>query len=341
MRAFFPGNPPVRNRARSAVAAARRQGGAIGCWASRAPRDLQQRAAAAGVPVFTIEDGFIRSRGLGAALTLPASIVVDQCGIHYDPSRPSDLENLLQGHDFSESMLDRAVRLIATLRAHAVTKYNLGGTTVMLPEGRRIVLVTGQVEDDRSMLLGGAETRSMIELLRAARALERDSFIIYKPHPDIVSGLRSGDAHGEAFLELADMIVTDVDLAWLLDRVDAVHVCTSLTGLEALLRNREVIVHGQPFYAGWGLTHDLRPIARRTRRLTLAELVAGALVAYPRYVDPITARRCDVEQVVARIAAGEAPRRALFADFAARVAALYARQFLTPRGPARLEESER
>ena len=60
---------------------------------------------------------------------------------------------------------------------------------------------------------------------------------------------------------------------------------TSLVGFEALLRGLPVVTYGQPFYAGWGLTRDHAPLARRTRRLSLDELVAGALLRYPRYVN--------------------------------------------------------
>ena len=60
---------------------------------------------------------------------------------------------------------------------------------------------------------------------------------------------------------------------------------TSLVGFEALLRGLPVVVYGNPFYAGWGLTQDRIPMCRRTRRLTLDELVAATLLLYPRYYD--------------------------------------------------------
>jgi capsular polysaccharide export protein len=58
---------------------------------------------------------------------------------------------------------------------------------------------------------------------------------------------------------------------------------TSLVGFEALLRGIAVVTHGRPFYAGWGLTDDQCPCSRRSRKLTLVQLVAGALLRYPRY----------------------------------------------------------
>jgi capsular polysaccharide export protein len=83
---------------------------------------------------------------------------------------------------------------------------------------------------------------------------------------------------------LCEEVVTDVSMAALLDVVDEVHVLTSLSGFEALLRGKPVTCHGQPFYSGWGLTRDRIPTARRHRQLRLDELVAGALIEYPLYL---------------------------------------------------------
>ena len=89
--------------------------------------------------------------------------------------------------------------------------------------------------------------------------------------------------------------------------MDGVHVITSLAGFEALLRGKAVSTHGVPFYAGWGLTKDLSEVpARRTRRLSLDELVAGTLLLYPRYTDPVTRLPCSAELLVERMAQGEA-----------------------------------
>ena len=60
---------------------------------------------------------------------------------------------------------------------------------------------------------------------------------------------------------------------------------TSLAGFEALLRNVRVVCHGLPFYAGWGLTTDRVDCRRRTKNLTLDELVFGVLITYPRYIN--------------------------------------------------------
>jgi capsular polysaccharide export protein len=77
-----------------------------------------------------------------------------------------------------------------------------------------------------------------------------------------------------------------------------------------LLRRREVTCHGTPFYAGWGLTRDLGPVPdRRGRRLLLDELVAGVLILYPRYLDPVTRLPCPPEVLIGRMASAEATNR--------------------------------
>lgn len=292
-----------RNASRAVRQTARAKG-AIAVWPSRVPANLFANADAAGVPVYQIEDGFIRSVGLGSGLHPPQSIVVDPIGIYYDPNRPSALEQLLETESFSASLLDRAAALVDVIVATGISKYAAGRDTIIdVPTGRRRVLVTGQVEDDRSVLLGGGNVTGNLDLLRRARAAEPNAFILFKPHPDVEAGHRKGAVRDDACLEYADLVVRGGSMAALLDTVEAVHVWTSLAGFEALLRRREVFVHGQPFFAGWGLTQDLAgPLPRRTRRLSLMELVAGTLLVYPQYLDPVTKLPCTPELLISRMA---------------------------------------
>ena len=298
------GEPAFLRGAGAAIAEARSRGGGIAVWASQAPRALAARADAAGVPVLRVEDGFIRSAGLGAGFLPAASLTLDGRAPYYDPSVETDLERLLATTAFPPALLARAAALIDALRARRVTKYNLGGGMPSLPEsgGRRRILVPGQVADDLSVLRGAVgAVRGDRDLLQAARAAEPDAFLIYKPHPDVVAGHRRGGLPAAEALRSADLVVTDAPMAALLEAVDGVHTLTSLTGFEALLRDRAVTVWGQPFYAGWGLTHDMVPIPRRKRQLAIAELVAGALILYPRYIDPVTELPCTPELLLERL----------------------------------------
>ena len=293
-----------------AIATARTQGGAIAVWPSRGPDGLAAATTAAGIPLFRMEDGFIRSIGLGAALHPPCSIVVDGRGIYYDPSCPSDLEHTLQESRFPAGLLARAEHLAGLVVRYGISKYGVAPPPARVARrGPPTVLVTGQVEDDASVAAGGAGVQGNLDLLRRARAAEPDARILFKPHPDVDAGHRRGRVPDAELLRLADAVVRDRPMATLLAEVDGVHVLTSLTGFEALLRGLEVTTHGHPFFAGWGLTRDLAgPVPRRTRRLTLPELVAGTLILYPRYLDPVTRRRCTPEALLERFAAGWRPK---------------------------------
>ena len=169
-----------------------------------------------------------------------------------------------------------------------LTKYNTEPhleLNIKAGEDAKRILVPGQVVDDASVRLACAGVCTNTELLQAVRARNPNAYIIYKPHPDVVSGNRKGKVNSALARVLCDKVVESVSIAKCLDSVDEVHTLTSLVGFEGLLRGRRVVVYGMPFYAGWGLTEDLVPIPRRRRRLTLEELVAGTLLLYPRYYD--------------------------------------------------------
>ena len=107
---------------------------------------------------------------------------------------------------------------------------------------------------------------------------------------------------------LADDIALRADPAALLSQVDEVWTISSTLGFEAMLRGIPVTVLGAPFYAGWGLTRDKGPIpARRRARPDLAALVHACLIAYPRYVDPLSGLPCPAEVAVERLRDGHGP----------------------------------
>ncbi len=287
---------------------ARAAGGSVVYWPSRTSERSVADARHEGIPTWQVEDGFIRSAGLGVECRPPYSVLVDRSGgIHYDPAAASDLETILSESEFDPAMLSRAAALRTRIVANRIGKYGIdaGRALSNLPHGRRTVLAVGQVEDDLSVRYGGSGIRSNLAFLEQVRAREPDAYIIYRPHPDVLSGLRVGHVAGARARRIVDRVDDLGSLLPLVEAVDCVHVLSSLTGFEALLRDREVVVHGAPFYAGWGLTTDLATLPRRrTRRLSLDALVAGALIVAPRYLDPVTMLPCQVETLVDRIVAG-------------------------------------
>lgn len=236
-----------------------------------------------------VEDGFLRSVGLGADWVRPLSWVIDRRGMYYDATTPSDLEHLLQTTAFDGALLARAAALRESIVAAGVTKYNVGSGRWQRPAGaRRVVLVPGQVEDDASIAWGTPGLRRNIELLQAARQRCPGAWIVYKPHPDVLARKRGDSSSLEQARQHCDEIVTDVPIGALFAQVDELHVLTSLAGFEALLRGKAVVCHGSPFYAGWGLTEDVHEHPRRQRQLSIDQLVAGTLILYPTYVSRFT-----------------------------------------------------
>ena len=248
-----------------------------------------------------VEDGFIRSRGLGAALVPPLSLVADDLGIYYDPSRESRLERLMTA-PLPPGGSARALALAKALQATGITKYNLSGPAPVLPQGHRI-LVPGQVEDDASIRLGAGDVRTNLALLARVRAENPDAVLIYKPHPDVEAGLRPGLIPEAQLAGLADVVARETGAHELMAKVDALWTITSTMGFEALMRGIPVTTLGAPFYAGWGLTRDLGPVPeRRQPGASLAQLVHAALIAYPRYFDPVSRLPCPPETALARLA---------------------------------------
>jgi len=295
-------SPQFCRTAEAAIEIAGARGGAVAVWASRMPSDLAEMATRNGIPLVRVEDGFIRSVGLGSDFLPPVSLVFDRGGMYYDPRSRSDLETILAGTVFDAALRERARLLAEKVVRQGVTKYNLaaGPASIAWPAGKPRILVPGQVEDDLSVRFGGGGIRSNLELLQQVRGAQPDAFIVFKPHPDVLAGHRIGAVPEAAARRLADLIVEDVSTAALLDEIHEVHTLTSLTGFEALLRGKRVVCYGTPFYAGWGLTEDASGIDRG-RRLALDELVAGTLILYPRYLDPVTRQPCGPELIVDRL----------------------------------------
>ncbi|WP_425099719.1 capsular polysaccharide biosynthesis protein [Tropicibacter sp. S64] len=275
-----------------------------------------------------VEDGFLRSRGLGAELTPPLSLVLDPEGIYYDPTTPSRLESLVRARavDTRPDQIERIHRVIDRINRNRLSKYNLSGDLPTLSPGSRI-LVPGQVEDDASILRGSPDIQSNAALLARVREANPDAVILWKPHPDVEAGLRTGAVDNPG--QWADMTLAHAPIAPLLEQVDAVWTMTSLTGFEALLRGCRVTTLGAPFYAGWGLTQDLGPVpARRLSgpRPSLAALAHAVLIDYPRYHDSKTGLACPVEIVLDRLESGDLPRPGPFNRTLSKLQGVFATQ---------------
>lgn len=289
-------------------------------WASRADESIKLRAQKQGIATLFIEDGFVRSKGLGSTYEKPMSLVLDTHGIYYDPMSGSQLDTILNNinqRDDYEDLIKRAELLIDYLNKNNITKYNVGTSfdiDAFLSDikkragGREIILLPGQVETDASVKKAGGDIQDNLTLLQRVREHNKDAFIIYKPHPDVMALTRKGSRSGDKIDTLCDMIVSDFNIAFLYNIADKVCVLSSQSGFEALLRGCSVEVYGRPFYSGWGLTHDMCDNKARYARLNIKELVAGVLILYPTYFDWHTKLYANVEDICTVLSQDNAPR---------------------------------
>lgn len=257
-------------------------------WGIKGEQRWHVAASQREIPVWRMEDGFLRSSGLGSDLQPPLSLVLDKTGIYYDATRQSDLENLLNNSHLTKEQQQRAEALRQKLIATKLSKYNLGEQWVIpcVTAGKRKLLVTGQVENDASMARGTRSTNTNLALLQTVRARYPNAFIIYKPHPDVLVGNRPGHIAEKDMQQLADCVALDADIIECIQQVDEVHTMTSLSGFEALIHGKKVFCYGIPFYAGWGLTTDEHTCERRQNCISLNDLLYQTLISYPIYIHP-------------------------------------------------------
>lgn len=276
-------------------------------WGHKPTADKARRYAAKhGLPYIALEDGFLRSLGLGCEGADPLSLVVDKTGIYYDATCPSDLESLLESTGWeTPELMESAARALKEIKCHCLSKYNhapLARPDLLRDGAKPRVLVIDQTFGDSSVSLGLADTNSFTRMLEEARTSFPQGRIFVKTHPDVLAGKKKGYLTEAARLCGAELIAEDVAPLSLLSQADAVFCVTSQMGFEALMLGKPVYCFGMPFYAGWGLTHDALTCPRRTRRRSLLEVFAAAYMLYARYVDPVKGERCDIHNVIRRLA---------------------------------------
>ncbi|MGY8872671.1 MAG: capsular polysaccharide export protein, LipB/KpsS family [Pseudomonadales bacterium] len=300
---------PVRYR--YSLHVRRNYSGVVGWGLKHTSVKAQAYAKKYNLPYIALEDGFLRSVGLGVNGAIGRSMVVDFTGIYYDSTQPSDLESLIINANYSPEQLERACAAIALIKTHRLSKYNhapdlcpvtLGVELEVNVKSER-VLVVDQTYGDVSIELGCANGESFERMLLKAIADNPGAQIVVKTHPDVVAGKKQGYLNLLAVELGCTLLSEDVNPWAILDQVDKVYVVTSQLGFEALMGGKEVHCFGMPFYAGWGLTIDQVNSKRRGHNRSLAELFYAAYIEYCRYLDLKNFTLSDIENTIAALVA--------------------------------------
>jgi capsular polysaccharide export protein len=277
-------------------------------WQYKAIPLVKEFCRSNNIPFRYVEDGFIRSVKLGALHVPPMSLAFDGQDMYFNANAPTDLETLLSTHDFDTdpALIERARSAMARLLETGISKYNSGASVnvdeLYGPKTKARILVIGQVERDASIAYGCDRPFTNNDLVRLAREENPDAQIIYKPHPEVLRGTAPTGSSPDEVRSIAHILEQDISLADSFRTIDHVYTITSLSGFEALLRGIRVTTVGCPFYSGWGLTDDRQPNPRRSRKLTLEQLFAGAYILYPRYFDPEGKRQIQIEDALELLA---------------------------------------
>jgi Capsule polysaccharide export protein len=225
----------------------------------------------------------------------PFGYILDDLGYYYDARQPSRLETKLNdpGYALSEKDIDRCRRLIKRVVSERLTKYNryaACGTPVNLEAGS--VVLIDQTPHDASIKFGSAERRTIIDMVNAAVSENPDVPIYFKRHPDNIQKTRNTLQTTSRVRYLADT----ADITQVLDQAAKVYVVSSQVGFEALLRGKEVVTFGMPFYAGWGLTDDRQPFQRRKQKRTIEDIFYAACIDLSIYFNPLTDEIVEIEE---------------------------------------------
>ena len=260
---------------------------------------VERAAAQKEIPYFRLEDGFIRSVGLGVQGAASFSLVIDDLGIYYDATRPSRLEKILAEHDFAgdKKLEETAEQAISLIKRFKISKYN---ATTDLPDSdiadndRKKILVIAQTAGDMSLEYGLGNSFSTSQIINAALSENPGAEVYLKIHPDVIAGKKKSDLDIKQVPAKCRIITRDINPISLLEKIDKVYTKTSQMGFEALLLGKECVCFGMPFYAGWGLTDDRIKCSRRKRKLTVNQVFAGAYILYCRYYNPYLNKESDI-----------------------------------------------
>ncbi|WP_299926652.1 hypothetical protein [Sulfuricurvum sp.] len=253
-----------------------------------------------------MEDGFIRSVGLGVEGSPSFSIVKDSMGIYYDATVPSQLENLLNTYDFLSDipLMITAHEAISLIRKHHISKYNNAPDVekdFFENDQKESILIVAQTYGDESLRYGMSENFSTDFIIDTAIAENPNAKVYLKIHPDVISGKKNSDIDIERARQKCIIIDKNVNPISLLEYFDVVYTKTSQMGFEAILLGKKCVCFGMPFYAGWGLTDDRVECKRRMQNRTVEEVFAAAYILYSHYYNPYLKRSSNIIDTIQEI----------------------------------------
>jgi len=266
-----------------------------GLWASKLSKLTNNN-------VLLLEDGFIRSFGLGVEGSPSFSIVKDEIGIYYDATQPSKLENILNTYNFQNdtTLIQKAKDAISKILKYKISKYNNSKEINLdyLNTTKEKILIIAQTNNDSSLKYGLGNFFDTKKMINDAIIENPNAEIYIKIHPDVLIGAKKSDITIDEIPQNCHIIRENPNPIELIQYFNKFYTKTSGMGFEALLLNKEVYCYGMPFYAGWGITYDKLTCHRRKKSLTINEVFAGSYILYSNYYNPYSKEEVELLDVL-------------------------------------------
>lgn len=275
----------------------------VGGWGLKPGyKDARVFAEKHSIPYLAMEDGFLRSIGLGVDGSPALSFSLDDIGVYYDATRPSRMENILNSTGWeTPELMEDAKRAMNLIKTNYLSKYNVG--EILKEEnfrqnGKKRILVVDQTFGDMSISLGLGNQQSFINMYNKAKEENPEADFYLKVHPDVIAGKKQGNITDIKEDENTILLTEDSNPLSLIEHMDKVYCVTSQMGFEALIMGKEVRCFGMPFYAGWGVTNDEIILDRRKKVRTVEELFAASYIIYCTYLNPSTGKTGNIFDVI-------------------------------------------
>jgi capsular polysaccharide export protein len=250
-----------------------------------------------------LEDGFIRSLGLGVDGSKSFSIVKDDLGIYYNAKTTSKLEHILNTYNFAKDtkLMAEAKEAIKLIKKYNISKYNNASDIdnnfvkkYNLNSNSKKILIITQTFGDASLKYGMLKEYTTDDIINTAIIENPDADIYIKIHPDVLSGKKKSDIDISKLKNKSIVLEENVTPIALLRYFNKVYTKTSQMGFEAILVGCECVCFGMPFYAGWGVTTDKVKCDRRNKKLSIEEIFAGAYILYSQYFNPYENKKTNL-----------------------------------------------
>lgn len=275
-------------------------GDRVAIWGTRKPDRLEELIAITGQQPIKLENGFLESLGFESKSAQPTSLLLDTKASYSACAELSTLDSILQNTNFTSQQIKKSASIRHKITAARKSRLVLKTDAVT---NQIIILIPGQIESEESAILTSNNITTNLALIHSVREYNPDAYLIYKPHPQVANGSALGKVHPDTVLKYCDQYVDLSDIPTCLETVDEVHTMTSMVGFEALIKGIPVTTYGRPFYSGWNLTTDLSTQLTFRKNLSIDELIAGALLVYPRYYDWDSGSFTDCESVIDKFTA--------------------------------------